>query len=57
MAECTKDCKYKKLWEECQDKRQQEKNNELHKCSERQKVKDKKIRELNKKNIWNLLNL
>lgn len=51
MIECTKDCKYKKLLEECQGKRQQEKNNELHKCKEQNKVKERKLRDLNKKVI------
>ena len=49
MIKCVPDCPYNKLLKEAEDKLQQQKNNELHKCNERQKVKDKKIRELNKK--------
>ena len=41
MIECTPDCKYKKLLEECQGKQQQEKNNELHKCKEQNKLKER----------------
>ena len=51
MLKCTPDCEYKKLLEECEGKRQQEKNNELHKCKERNKLKEKKLRDLNKKVI------
>tara|TARA_Y100000310_G_scaffold310907_1_gene356674 strand:+ start:394 stop:747 length:354 start_codon:yes stop_codon:yes gene_type:complete len=51
MIECTPNCKYKKLLEECEGKRQQEKNNELHKCKESNKVKERKLRDLNKKVI------
>ena len=51
MIECTPDCKYKKLLEECEGKRQQEKNSELHKCKEQNKVKERKLRDLNKKVI------
>ena len=49
MIKCVPDCPYNKLLKEAEDKLQQQKNNELHKCNERQKVKDRKIRELNKK--------
>jgi hypothetical protein len=49
MVKCVPDCPYNKLLKEAEDKLQQQKNNELHKCNERQKVKDRKIRELNKK--------
>lgn len=49
MIECTPDCKYKKLLEECQGKQQQEKNNELHKCKEQNKLKERRLRDLNKK--------
>lgn len=51
MIECTPDCKYKKLLEECEGKHQQEKNNELHKCKEQNKVKERRLRDLNKKVI------
>ena len=49
MIECTPDCKYKKLFEDCEGKRQRGSESELVRCNERQKVKDKKIKELNKK--------
>jgi len=51
MIKCTPDCKYKKLLEECESKRQQEKNNELHKCKEQNKVKERRLKDLNKKVI------
>ena len=51
MVECNLNCKYKKLLEECQGKRQQEKTSELHKCKEQNKVKERKLRDLNKKVI------
>jgi hypothetical protein len=51
MVECTPNCKYKKLLEECQGKQQQEKNNELHKCKEQNKTKERRLRDLNKKVI------
>ena len=51
MIKCTPDCEYKKLLEECEGKRQQEKNNELHKCKEQNKLKERKLRDLNKKVI------
>ena len=35
--------------EECESKHQQEKNNELNKCKEQNKVKERKLRALNKK--------
>ena len=49
MIECNANCKYKKLLEECESKHQQEKNNELNKCKEQNKVKERKLRALNKK--------
>jgi len=49
MIECTPDCKYKKLLEECEGKRQQEKTSELHKCKEQNKVKERRLKDLNKK--------
>ena len=51
MVECTPNCKYKKLLEECEGKRQQEKTSELHKCKELNKTKERKLRDLNKKVI------
>jgi hypothetical protein len=35
--------------EECEGKRQQEKTSELHKCKEQNKVKERKLKDLNKK--------
>ena len=49
MIKCVPDCPYNKLLKEAEEKLQQQKNNELHKCKEQQKTKDRKIRELNKK--------
>ena len=49
MIECTPNCEYKKLLEECEGKRQQEKSSELHRCKEQNKVKERKLRDLNKK--------
>ena len=51
MIECTPNCKYKKLQEECEGKRQQEKSSELHKCKEQNKLKERKLKDLNKKVI------
>ena len=47
--ECTPDCKYKKLLEECEGKRQQEKTSELVKCKEQNKLKERRLKDLNKK--------
>lgn len=51
MVECTPNCEYKKLLEECEGKQQQEKNSELHKCKEQNKVKERRLKDLNKKII------
>jgi len=51
MVKCVPDCPYNKLLKEAEEKLQQQKNNELHKCKEQQKTKDRKIRDLNKKVI------
>jgi hypothetical protein len=51
MLKCTPDCEYKKLLEECEGKLQQQKESELHKCKEQNKVKERKLRDLNKKVI------
>ncbi len=49
MVKCVPDCPYNKLLKDAEEKLQQQKNNELHRCKEQQKTKDRKIRELNKK--------
>jgi len=51
IPKCVPDCPYNKLLKQAEEKLQQEKNNELYKCREQQKKKDRKIRELNKKVI------
>ena len=49
MIKCVPDCPYNKLLKEAEEKLQQEKNNELYKCKEQNKVKERKLRDLNKK--------
>jgi hypothetical protein len=49
IPKCVDDCPYRNLLKEAEQKLQQEKNNELHKCREQNKVKERKVRELNKK--------
>ena len=49
MVKCVPDCPYNKLLKEAEQKLQQEKNNELHKCKEQNKIKERKLRDLNKK--------
>ena len=51
MVKCVPDCPYNKLLKEAEQKLQQEKNNELHKCKELNKTKERKLRDLNKKVI------
>ena len=51
MIKCTPDCEYKKLLEECEGKRQQEKTSELVKCKEQNKLKERRLIDLNKKVI------
>ena len=51
MIKCVPDCPYNKLLKEAEQKLQQEKNNELHKCKEQNKTKERKLRDLNKKVI------
>ena len=51
MVKCVPDCPYNKLLKETEEKLQQEKNNELYKCKEQNKVKERKLRDLNKKVI------
>ena len=47
--ECNPECPYRKLLEEAEQKLQQEKNNELHRCKEQNKTKERKLKALNKK--------
>ena len=49
MVKCVPDCPYNKLLKEAEQKLQQEKNNELHKCKELNKIKERKLKALNKK--------
>ena len=42
-------CPYGNLLKEAEQKLQQQKNSELHKCKEQNKAKERKLRELNKK--------
>ena len=51
MIKCVPDCPYNKLLKEAEQKLQQEKNSELHKCKEQNKAKERKLRDLNKKVI------
>ena len=51
MVKCVPDCPYNKLLKEAEEKLQQQKNNELHKCKEQNKLKERKLRDLNKKVI------
>ena len=51
MVKCVPDCPYNKLLKEAEEKLQQQKNNELHKCKEQNKTKERKLRDLNKKVI------
>ena len=51
MVKCVPDCPYNKLLKEAEEKLQQEKNNELYRCKELNKTKERKLRDLNKKVI------
>ena len=51
MIKCVPDCPYRKLLEESEKRIQEEKRNELHKCREQNKTKERKLKELNKKVI------
>ena len=51
MIKCVPDCPYNKLLKEAEEKLQQQKNSELHKCKEQNKAKERKLRDLNKKVI------
>jgi len=49
IPKCVDDCPYKNLLKEAEQKLQQEKNNELHRCKEQNKAKERKLKALNKK--------
>ena len=49
MVKCVPDCPYNKLLKEAEEKLKQEKNNELHRCKEQNKNKERKLKALNKK--------
>ena len=51
MIKCVPDCPYNKLLKQAEEKLQQQKDSELHKCKEQNKVKERKLRDLNKKVI------
>jgi len=51
MIKCVPDCPYNKLLKEAEEKLQQQKNNELNKCKEQNKAKERKLKALNKKVI------
>ena len=49
IPKCVDDCPYRNLLKEAEQKLQQEKNNELHRCKEQNKTKERKLKALNKK--------
>ena len=49
MVKCVPDCPYNKLLKQAEEKLQQQKESELHKCKELNKTKERKLRDLNKK--------
>lgn len=51
MVKCVPECPYNKLLKQAEEKLQQQKESELHKCKEQNKVKERKLRDLNKKVI------
>ena len=51
MIKCVPDCPYDKLLKQAEEKLQQQKESELHKCKEQNKTKERKLRILNKKVI------
>ena len=51
MVKCVPECPYNKLLKQAEEKLQQQKDSELHKCKEQNKVKERKLRDLNKKVI------
>ena len=51
MIKCVPECPYNKLLKQAEEKLQQQKESELHKCKEQNKTKERKLRDLNKKVI------
>tara|TARA_R110000765_G_scaffold401482_1_gene496866 strand:- start:3198 stop:3557 length:360 start_codon:yes stop_codon:yes gene_type:complete len=51
IPDCVPECPYKNLLESAEQKLQEAKRNELHKCKEQNKAKERKLRDLNKKVI------
>jgi hypothetical protein len=51
MIKCVPDCPYNKLLKQAEEKLQQQKESELHKCKELNKTKERRLRDLNKKVI------
>jgi len=51
MIKCVPDCPYNKLLKQAEEKLQQQKESELHKCKEQNKTKERRLRDLNKKVI------
>ena len=51
MVKCVPDCPYNKLLKQAEEKLQQQKESELHKCKEQNKTKERKLKDLNKKVI------
>ena len=49
MVKCVPDCPYNKLLKETEEKLQRQKEGELHKCKEQNKIKERKLKDLNKK--------
>ena len=49
MIKCVPDCPYNKLLKEAEEKLQKQMNNELHKCKEQNKLKERRLKDLNKK--------
>ena len=51
MVKCVPECPYNKLLKQAEEKLQQQKESELHKCKEQNKTKERRLRDLNKKVI------
>jgi hypothetical protein len=51
MVKCVPDCPYNKLLKQAEEKLQQQKESELHKCKELNKTKERRLKDLNKKVI------
>jgi hypothetical protein len=51
MVKCVPECPYNKLLKQAEEKLQQQKESELHKCKEQNKTKERRLKDLNKKVI------